>query len=233
MRGTTFYLGAGYRKPALLRLVGALDIRGRRGTPSLSELVGRLADAAEFDFEQTAARLRKVFAVAVWVIPPDDGEETDTSGSRALNVHLGTQNSIRRRAALQRLANYFEISVSMILMRLADAVVEDFEKTAMLVGDIINIAAQSYVATSETLRRGMAEQTPTMGKYLTEQAAKRAASRPAGPIVVRFSDGSFDWFAAGQSVGYVADGRDVAYPADWYRVVARYIVGSGWKTTDQ
>ena len=142
MSGTTYYLGAAYRKSALLRLVGALDTRGRRGAPSLSELVGRVADAAIFDFEQTAARLGEVFAVAERFTPPVDGDETAVARPRTLNLHLGTRNAAGRHAALQRLADHFGISVSMILMRLADAIMADEQLTVTLVADIVNVAVR-------------------------------------------------------------------------------------------
>lgn len=243
----TYYLGAAYYEPALRRLVAVLDIRGRRGQLSLSELVGRLADATDFDFEQTAARLDEIFTVAARFVEPTtlgsaaSGWEVFSvpergaaeSGARSLNVHLGAHDAARRRAALERLAEHFGISVSAILRRVANATLADEGRTTLLAGDIMNIAAQSYIAESEAMQQEAADRRPTAGKYPTERAAKQAADRATNPVVVRFADGSHDWYRSQGVIGYVLDGHTIPYDRGQYQIVSRHVVGRGWKATNR
>jgi hypothetical protein len=47
------------------------------------------------------------------------------------------------------------------------------------------------------------------GKYFTELAAKRDAAKYFEPFIVRFSDGTYDWFGKDQEVGYYENGKFV------------------------
>ena len=97
----------------------------------------------------------------------------------------------------------------------------------------MNIAAQSYIVESEAMQQEAADRRPTAGKYPTERAAKQAADRAANPVVVRFADGSHDWYRSQGVIGYVLDGHTIPYDRSQYRIVSRYVVGRGWKATNR
>ncbi len=68
--------------------------------------------------------------------------------------------------------------------------------------------------------------TTVAGEYKTEIGAKRAANKNLNSVVVRFPDGSYDWFPPGHPVGeYVGGGRFVkAVPDRDYINVAQWDV---------
>lgn len=138
-----------------------------------------------------------------------------------LNLYLGSERGGERKDTLRRLAAAAgaigprgEASVSELNARLADAAEFDFAQAAYLLREIMNLAAQGYVVAAEDMA-----QSVTAGRYVTERAAKRAADPAAGAVVVRFGDGSFDWFPAGSSIDA---------PAGQFNIVARR-VGRTWK----
>jgi hypothetical protein len=57
------------------------------------------------------------------------------------------------------------------------------------------------------------------GNYKSELLAKRAFSRFEGTCIVKFSDGSYDFFPLGYPIGKVVDGQFVK--ATNYKIVAR------------
>jgi hypothetical protein len=57
------------------------------------------------------------------------------------------------------------------------------------------------------------------GNYKSETAAKRAAGRVEGTCVVKFSDGSYDFFPFGYPIGQFVAGQFVK--ATNYKIVAR------------
>jgi hypothetical protein len=63
------------------------------------------------------------------------------------------------------------------------------------------------------------------GKYFTELAAKKGASKFSNPCIVRFSDGSFDWFPLGHPIGYYENGKFVESVN--YAIISRYD-GNKW-----
>ena len=52
------------RRRALIDLAVAIQVTGRNGVPSVSEMLGRIADAAEHDMERTAYLISEVLIIA-------------------------------------------------------------------------------------------------------------------------------------------------------------------------
>ena len=66
------------------------------------------------------------------------------------------------------------------------------------------------------------------GHYNTEDAAKSAADTMTHPYVVRYHDGSYDWFPEGEPVGTIdRNGNFNRAPGSYYSLVAKYTFG-GW-----
>jgi hypothetical protein len=66
----------------------------------------------------------------------------------------------------------------------------------------------------------MSKTQTTEGKYRTEIGAKRAAGNEANACIVRFADGSFDWFPLGHPIGEFVNGQFVRARRG-YDIVAR------------
>lgn len=233
-RLTTFIKSADRRKGALTRLAVELHAIGRRGSAYISELFVRIADAAEYDLEQTVELMRPIMELATEFAGNDEGE----AGSK-LYLSLGVRDAAIRKAALERLTRELEVvgyrrhSIGDLAGRIADAADADFERAAFLLGEVMNLAAQSYVAAAEEGADLAAGEWLKDGPYSSERAAKLGADRSTNPVIVRLQDGSYDWFPAGRPIGYVHDQQYIEYAPDYYQVIARYIPGRGWKATDR
>lgn len=223
------------RRVMLGRLAVALNAIGPRGQASISEMFGRFADAADFDLEQAANLVQPVMALAALYEPPAGDAE-----SSRLSLHLGAGGeSARRKRALTRLAGQVgasgyraSASISELAGRIADAAEFDFDRAVEHLREVMNLAAQSYVVAAEETADAAAE-WPKNGAFATERAAKLAADRETTPVVVRFKDGSYDWFRGNWPIGFMHDNVYVEYAADYYQIVARYVPGRGWKATDR
>ena len=220
---------------ALATATGAI---GPRGEPGISELFGRIADAAEYDLAQTAALLAPLV---------ERPAPAATPAKSYLMLHLGVpEEAERRKAALARLVEALAASgyrrtrpsVSRLAELLSAHAAADLDQTASTLAEVMNLAAQSYVLAAEDMADQAAEaedgQRLKLGKYTTEREAKVASDRATSPFVVRFADGLYEWYAHNGLVGYVpADGRSMPYERALYRIVSRYVIGRGWKATNR
>lgn len=155
-----------------------------------------------------------------------------------LHLHLGASAEGRKKTLEQMAADANAIgyrrrpSISELIGRIADAADFDYDQAMSHVNGLMNLAAQSYVVSSEEEVQAAVDDWRRNGAYRTERAAKRAAGdEPA--VVVRFVDGSFAWFPAGAPIATVHDGRITEFAADQYQVVARRVAGRGWVATNQ
>ena len=66
------------------------------------------------------------------------------------------------------------------------------------------------------------------GTHKSESAAKHAANKKLNSVVVKFSDGTFDWFPQGHPIGENCnpDGHGQRFiKANNYTIIARYSFG--------
>ena len=213
----TYYVGNRHHKVTLGWLAAAVVAIGPHGSAGISELVGRIADAADYDLQQTAtilAAIQQTIVPAALVVGESGGAE------RSVNVYLGAAEAERRRAALARLAGRLDASISRVLWWMAVVAEANPERAIAQVSEIMNLAAQSYVLAAEAMQQDAALRV-TAGKYATERAARAAADLTTNPVVVRCADGSYDWLPYGAAV------------AEEHQITARHIAGRGWKATDR
>jgi len=58
------------------------------------------------------------------------------------------------------------------------------------------------------------------GQFNSERAAKRAAGKDWSPIIVKFNDGTFEWYPLGQRIGEWKNGQFIE--AVNFQVVSQY-----------